>query len=259
MIEAVLVVLTNAVAGREEDFDDWYTHIHMRDALRFRGSIAAQRFKWAEQQAQDYPSDYGWDYMALYDVFDPSRFSQEHIENALTSRMMVTDAIRMDGLNDYHYYPIQFRDNSPGTPHDGGVIMEQIKVAEGDLEAFIYWYNAQYFAAAVARAGVRKGAFMKFLPQGQLVDMVPVHNFVATWHIDDAATIDVWRLDEALKNCPLVDQHSLSVTCWEPVTPKTSEDEVIHTSAAALADEERARAHMGTRVMTDRGDELKAS
>jgi hypothetical protein len=257
MIEAVLVVLTNAVAGREDDFDDWYTHIHMRDALRFRGSIAAQRFKWAARQAQDYPSGYGWDYMALYDVFDPARFSREHMENALTPRMLVTDAIRMDGLNDYHYFPLQFRDKAPGTRHHGGVIMEQIKVADSNVEGFIDWYSSQYFAAACARPGVRKGAFMKFLPHGQLVNMVPVHNFVATWHIDDSATIDTWRLDQALQNCSLIEQSSLSVTCWEPVTPKINEDEVIHTNAAGLANEERARAHMSDRVMNDRGDELK--
>lgn len=258
MIEAVLVVLTNAVAGREIDFDDWYTNIHVRDALRFRGSIAAQRFKWAENQVQDYPQGYGWDYMALYDVFDPVRFSQEHIENALTQRMMVTDAIRMDGLNDYHYFPLQFRDNCPGTPHDGGVIMEQIKVAKGDEAAFISWYNDNYFNMACARSGVRKGAFMKFLPHGQLVDMVPVHNFVATWHLDDDLVVYDWLRDNSLKSCAFVDQPSLSVTCWEPVTPKITEDEVIYTSAAALGAEEHARAKMGSQVMTDRGDELKA-
>jgi hypothetical protein len=163
----------------------------------------------------------------------------------------------MDGLNDYHYFPLQFRDNFPGMRHDGGVIMEQIKVAESEEEAFIDWYNQHYFAAACARSGVRKGAFMKFLPQGQLVDMVPVHNFVVTWHVDDAATVDMWRQDQALQNCTFIDQPSFSVTCWEPVTPKITEDEVIHTNAAGLAEEQRARADMGDRVMTDRGDELK--
>lgn len=44
MIEAVLVGLTKAHPGREADLDDWYTHIHVRDALRFRGSVTAQKF-----------------------------------------------------------------------------------------------------------------------------------------------------------------------------------------------------------------------
>ena len=257
MIEAVLVVLTNAVAGREADFDDWYTNIHMRDALRFRGSIAAQRFKWAKTQVQDYAAGYGWDYMALYEVFDPARFSREHMENALTPRMMVSDAIRMDGLNDYHYYPLQFRDNDPGKRHDGGVVMEQIAVGEGDEAAFVAWYNDTYFPAACARLGVRKGAFMRFEPHGQLVDALPKHNYVATYHIAGDAAVDAWRDDTALHECALIDQASLAITCWDPVTPRMTEDEVIHTSAAGLAAEERARERMGTNVLTDRGDELK--
>lgn len=257
MIEAVLVVLTNAVAGREADFDDWYTNIHLRDALRFRGSIAAQRFKWAVQQVQDYPDGYGWDYLALYDVSDPERFSREHMENALTPRMMVTDAIRADGLNDYHYYPIQFRDNDPGTRHDGGVIMEQISVG-GDREVdFIAWYNDDYFPAACARRGVRKGAFMRFRTHGQLIDQVPVHNFVATYHVDDEHASEMWRNDNALQDCAFTNQAALSVTCWDPVTPKIGKDAVVHTSASALAAEERARESMGANVLTDRGDELK--
>jgi hypothetical protein len=40
MIEAVLVILTQARPGRKADLDDWYTNIHVRDALRFRGSIS---------------------------------------------------------------------------------------------------------------------------------------------------------------------------------------------------------------------------
>lgn len=255
MIEAVLVVLTNAVAGREDEFDDWYTNIHLRDALRFRGSIAAQRFAWSKSQARDFPQGYGWDYLALYDVFDPERFCREHFENALTPRMKVTEAIRMDGLNDYHYYPLQFRDNAPGTRHDGGVIMEQIAVPADRRDAFVAWYNAHYFPEACARGGVRKGAFMEFKPHGQLVDAIPAHNFVATFHIDGNAPIAAWRSGTALEDSGFAGD--VTVTSWDPVTPRITEDEVIHTSAAALAAEERARERMGDRVLGERGDELK--
>jgi hypothetical protein len=197
--------------------------------------------------------------MALYEVFDPARFSREHMENALTPRMMVSDAIRMDGLNDYHYYPLQFRNNDPGKRHDGGVVMEQIAVAAADESAFITWYNDAYFPAACARPGVRKGAFMRFQPHGQLVDSVPAHNFVATFHIESDAAVDAWRADAALRECALTDRASLAITCWEPLTPRTTEDEVIHTGSAGLAAEERARERMGTNVLTDRGNELKSA
>src|SRR3546814_10788966 len=139
MIEAILVVLTKAVPGRDDDLNDWYTNIHIRDALRFRGSITAQRFKRSENQVQTLTPDFDWQYLALYDVFDAQRFSQEHWDNALTSRMMVTDAIDDNVLEDYHYYPLQFRDNDPENKHDGGVILEQLNPAPGREDAFRKW------------------------------------------------------------------------------------------------------------------------
>ena len=93
MIEAILVVMTKAHPGREADMDDWYTNIHVRDALRFRGSISAQRFIRSADQPMDLPDSFDWQCLALYDVFDAERFSREHWDNALTSRMMVTTAI----------------------------------------------------------------------------------------------------------------------------------------------------------------------
>ena len=141
MIEAILVVLTKALAGREADLDDWYTNIHIRDALRFRGSIAAQRFSRSAYQPMDLPGSFDWQYLALYDVFDAERFSREHWENALTSRMMVTNAIDDSVLEDYHYYPLAFRDNDPDTPHQGGVVLEQLNAWQG-------WQGADALAQA---------------------------------------------------------------------------------------------------------------
>lgn len=179
------------------------------------------------------------------------------MENALTSRMMVTDAIRMDGLNDYHYFPLLFRDNAPGTRHDGGVIMEQIAVAPANRAEFIRWYSDSYLPVAAARPGVRKAAFMIFQPQGQLVDAIPAHNFVATYHVAGGDAVSAWREDTALRTCGLIDRDTLAVTCWDPVTPRITEDEVIHSTSASLAAEERARARMGDNVLSDRGNELK--
>jgi hypothetical protein len=73
MIEAILVVMTKAHPGREDDLDDWYTNIHIRDALRFRGSIAAQRFSRSADQPMNLPASFGWQCLALYDVFEPPR------------------------------------------------------------------------------------------------------------------------------------------------------------------------------------------
>ena len=93
--------------------------------------------------------------MKVTDVFDAERFSREHWENALTSRMMVTDAIDDSVLEDYHYYPLAFRDNDPEVPHSGGVILEQLNAAPGQEAVFRRWYSDEYLPAAARRPAGR--------------------------------------------------------------------------------------------------------
>src|SRR3546814_11137840 len=76
--------------------------------------------------------------------------------------MMVTDAIDDNVLEDYHYYPLQFRDNDPENRHDGGVILEQLNPAPGREDAFRKWYNDEYLPGAVARPGVKSGGLLVF-------------------------------------------------------------------------------------------------
>lgn len=105
--------------------EDQYSNIHIRDALRFRGSVTARRFRLAGEQPCP-PDGFDWQYLALYDVFDPVRFSREHLDNALTSRMQVSGAIDDSLLYDFHYYPLLFQDNDPDVGHSGGVILEEL-------------------------------------------------------------------------------------------------------------------------------------
>ncbi|MDB5686777.1 MAG: hypothetical protein JWR77_1366, partial [Rhizorhabdus sp.] len=158
MIEALLVVLTNAIPGRDADFNDWYDNIHTRDALRFRGSIAQQRFILAADQVQDYPGGFVSRYLALYEVFDAARFSQEHVDNALTTRMVVEDSIDISRLDDFHYYPLAFRDKAPRTFQTGSVVMEQIAAAPGQAAAFREWYADVYLPDRFKAAGIISGA-----------------------------------------------------------------------------------------------------
>lgn len=63
-----LVVLTNAVAGREEEFDDWYSNQHLAEVLRIDGFVAAQRFELAP--AGEAHADAPYRYLAIYEIAD---------------------------------------------------------------------------------------------------------------------------------------------------------------------------------------------
>ena len=256
MIEAVLVVLTKAHPGREDDLDDWYTNIHLRDALRFRGSIAAQRFSRSADQAMDIPAGYDWQFLALYDVFDPARFSQEHWENALTSRMMVTTAIDDSVLEDYHYYPLAFRNPDPEIAHTGGVILEQFDAAPGRDAKLRDWYADSYLPAAARRAGVHSAAFLVFRTYGQMLPTKPQYRYVGIFKLNSPQACQGWRNAPGLVESELVEQGSVLVTYWDRLTGKLTKDHVQHPDAAGLAAEEKARARMGTDVMTGGAEKL---
>jgi hypothetical protein len=253
VIEAILVVFTKPRAGRDDDFNDWYSNIHIRDALRFRGSIATQRFKFSPGQVQTFAGGFHSSYLALYEVFDAERFTQEHIDNALTTRMMVSDAIDDTVLDDFHYYPLQFRDNAPLASHGGGVILEQINPAPGRESDFEAWYNDDYLPNAVKRPGVRSGGFLVFRASGQLLPMSPSHSYVGIYRTQGPEAVAAWKASTALSDSPLVNAGDLAVTCWDPIADRLTKDAVFHPSAAALAAEEKARARMGDRVVTNRG------
>jgi hypothetical protein len=257
MIEAILVVLTKARPGRDDDMNDWYTNIHIRDALRFRGSIAAQRFVLSAVQAQPLPGDFGWTYLGLYDVFDAARFSQEHWDNALTTRMMVSDAIDDSVLEDYHYYPLCFRDNDPEQAHQGGVILEQINPAAGQDAAFRAWYRDEYFPEAMARAGVKSGAFLMFRTYGQMLPTTPTYSYVGIYKVDGPGVAESWA-DSAALQASCIDQSTLLVTHWDAITPCITKDQVQYSRSDALAAEEAARERMGDKVVTGGRDKLVA-
>jgi hypothetical protein len=258
MIEAVLVVLTNAVPGRDDDFNDWYTNIHTRDAMRFRGSIAQQRFRFAKDQVQSFPDGFVAKYLALYEVFDAARFAQEHVDNALTTRMVVEDSIDISRLDDFHYYPLQFRDRAPRTFSRGSVVLEQIAVSPEQDAAFRDWYNDEYLPDRFRHPGVITAALLAYDPHGQLVEFAPKHNYVGIYRLSDDRARDQWKL-ASLAGSPLIVRHDLAVTCWDVLEPRVTEDDVHHTTARALAAEECARARIRRQgsYQTSRGEHLR--
>lgn len=44
-IDYELIVLSNAVAGRDAEYNEWYEHTHLPDVLRNPGFVSAERFK----------------------------------------------------------------------------------------------------------------------------------------------------------------------------------------------------------------------
>jgi len=240
MIEVILVVLTNPVPSRDDDFNDWYTNVHTRDAMRFRGSIGQQRFVLAADRVQKHPARFPTRYLALYEVFDAELFSREHIDNAMTSRMMVEDSIEICHIDDFHYYPLHFHDKAPRTFSGGGVVLEQIASRPGHESAFRDWYNDHYLSERFAAGGMISASFLAYDPYGQFIQHAHRHDHMGIFRLADDGARDAWRASRALRDCPYIDQDKLIVTCWDVLTARVTEDDVRHTTAKVLAAEEAA-------------------
>lgn len=63
----VLVVMSNAAKGRDQEYNDWYTNVHVPDVLKVPGFVSATRYKLSpKQRAGNAPAQ--WEYCATYDI-----------------------------------------------------------------------------------------------------------------------------------------------------------------------------------------------
>jgi len=57
------MVLTNPVAGQEDEYNHWYNEQHIPDVLKVPGFVAAQRFLATDEGRQN-----GHKYLAIYEI-----------------------------------------------------------------------------------------------------------------------------------------------------------------------------------------------
>ena len=90
MSKHILVVMTNAVPGREEEFNDWYSNTHVQEVVDIDGFVSAQRFKLSEDQAGPRNE---YEYLAIYEI--EAATPGEALENLKNAKphLNTTDAI----------------------------------------------------------------------------------------------------------------------------------------------------------------------
>jgi hypothetical protein len=64
MPKGVMVVMTQPVPGKEDEYNDWYSNVHIPELLKIPGIAAAQRFEAVPALSGQLPAQ---KYMALYE------------------------------------------------------------------------------------------------------------------------------------------------------------------------------------------------
>ena len=62
----ILPALANAVNGREDKFNEWYSNRHLADLMAIPGVVAAQRYSLSEVQRMAPPYPFG--FLAIYEI-----------------------------------------------------------------------------------------------------------------------------------------------------------------------------------------------
>jgi hypothetical protein len=106
MPKYTFVVLTNPVAGKEDEYNKWYNGQHIPDILNIPGFAAAQRFCVADHQMGSAPAKQK--YLALYEI---ETDDLEATINELKSRqgtpeIVASDAIDMKDVVAVYFQPV---------------------------------------------------------------------------------------------------------------------------------------------------------
>jgi len=81
-----LIVLSNPVGERDEEFNRWYDDVHLGDVFKIDGIVGAERFRMRSGE--------GWRYLAIYelDCEDPAAIEKELLARAGTAAMPLSEA-----------------------------------------------------------------------------------------------------------------------------------------------------------------------
>ncbi|HLH68533.1 MAG TPA: hypothetical protein VKY90_05775 [Candidatus Dormibacteraeota bacterium] len=105
------LVQTNALPGRDREFNDWYTNRHIYDILAVPGIVSAQRFRLSSaRRSSNYSSmPPPFEYLALYDIDgDPDAVLQAIEEARQAGRIPWSPALD-PVFSAYIYEPITQR------------------------------------------------------------------------------------------------------------------------------------------------------
>lgn len=237
----VLIVMSNPNDGRHDEFNDWYSNIHVRDVMRLPGSAAVQRLGLADAQPAGGGGampDRTYDYLAVYEVIDAELVSAGH-SVCFSPAMLISDSFCFEMLNAY-YSPFVTRDNRNAPPHEGDYVIERIDAPVP--EGFAAWYADTRMKALMALPSVVTGRFMSIADH----QMRPPTNdswFFAIYRTrDPLATLAGWPSAPAFP-----EGTAARVSRYAPLIPRWTACDVLNPTAEDAAAEARARVAIGNR------------
>lgn len=250
-----LVALTGHVEGREQDYNDWYTWVHLRDVMRLSLSVvAAQRFRASDALAAKGGSQYDFPYLCVYEVIDPEAMTADHAP-VFTDEMPISDAYDLTRASEVYFDEIASLSRRPGQHGAASVIVERFGQApcSADLAA---WYVSERLPQIAALPGV-VGASVG-LPNDHQMFEQPLSALCAVYWSDSLAdTAAAWpALQESAPDG--LDRSHISLNAFEAVIERLTIADVRNPSQADRETAARIRERIMASVHTGPSADLNS-
>ena len=200
-----MIVFSNPLPGREREFDDWYTHVHVLDVLRgCPGAQYAQRFRATDDQPAGPPR---YRFLAVY-AGDHRGFTAGHRKLIFTSEMPISAAFDVPDHRAAYYDIVDGSDPAEAAHDDLLVARAATRHALGELEH------------QLGTVGVRSG-LVAVSAEHQLFPQHADTAVVALYRLADPAT--------ALREGFPADA-AVEVARYTPLAPRITADAARHPS-----------------------------
>lgn len=95
MTNNILLVLTNPLPGREVEYNQWYSEVHLAEVLQRPGFVSARRFRLGKGQLDlDGFAQSQHSYLALYEIDGDAEVALAHVKEEMESGgLTVTEAL----------------------------------------------------------------------------------------------------------------------------------------------------------------------
>ena len=94
-----LVVFTEPIPGKEDEYNDWYDRVHLGEVLETEGFVAAQRFALSDAQIGGGDAEAPSRYLAIYEIEAENLEAALEKLNAGSGTMQMSDALNMETAN----------------------------------------------------------------------------------------------------------------------------------------------------------------
>ena len=152
----ILAVFTNPVAGREDEYNEWYSHQHLKDVVSVPGYVSAQRYKVALPMVGD-PK---YRYLAIYGMDAKSSEDVAAASQALSSTpMYVSDALDAAGLMVGVFEAGAATQD--GLPPADFMMLALTEAADGREDEYDAWYDNHHMGEVASVPGFTAGQRLK--------------------------------------------------------------------------------------------------